>query len=82
MRHRKKELLFYIKVECMCDEKFLVPFQKQQKKERDKLIRDTLKRNTGKLIEGRRSITLAFFFVSIFGIRPLTFLSYIHLTLI
>ena len=39
-------------VECMCDEKFVVSFQKQQKKERgNKLIRDTLRRITGKLIE-------------------------------
>ena len=52
MRHRKKEkLLSYIKVKCVCDEKFVVPFQKQQKNERGKLIRDTLKRNTSKLIE-------------------------------
>ena len=59
MGHRKKEkLLFYIKVECTCDEKCVVPFQKQQKKERGKLIRDTLKKNTGKLIEDGRSISL------------------------
>ena len=51
--HGKKEkLLFYIfKVKCMCNEKFMIPFQKQQKKERGKLIRDTLKKNTCKLIE-------------------------------
>ena len=51
----KKKLLLYIKVECMCDEKFMVPFQKQQKKERDKLISNTFKKNTGKLIEDRGS---------------------------
>ena len=59
MGHKKKEkLLFYI--ECMCDEKCVVPFQKQQKKERGKLIRDTLKRNTGKLIEDGGSISEAY----------------------
>ena len=42
----------------MCDEKFVVPFQKQQRKERGKLIRDTLKRNMGKLIKDRESIIL------------------------
>ena len=56
MDHKKKEKpLFYIKVECMWDKKFVIPFQMQQKK-KGKLIRNTLKRNTGKLIEDIGSI--------------------------
>ena len=27
---KKKKLLFYIKIGCMCDKKFVVPFQKKK----------------------------------------------------
>ena len=64
--YRKKDkLLFYTQVikrdgliECMCDEKFVVLFQNQQKKEKGKLIRDTFRRNTSKLVKDEGSISL------------------------
>ena len=56
MGHKKKEkLLFYIKVECWWKVSSLIP--KIETKERGKLIRDILKRNTGKLIKTGGSIS-------------------------
>ena len=52
VRHTKREKkLFILKVEYMSDEKFVVQFEKQQEKERGKLIRNSLKKNKSKLIE-------------------------------
>ena len=57
MGHTKREKrLFIRKVEYMCDQKFVSHSKNSKKRERDKLIRDILKRNTGKLIEDGGSI--------------------------
>ena len=59
MGHKKKEkLLFYIKVEYMCDGHLMVPFQKIEIKKMGKLKRNIPKINIGKLIKTEGSTLL------------------------